>query len=138
LIGLSTSAFGRFAIAQGAAKVVIVGGGPGGATVAHYVKKGAPNLDVTLIEANPIYSSSFFSNLYLGGFRTLESLNHDYESLKKLGVNVVQDYATDVDTSGKSFAPVAATATATIASSSHQGSPSSTARSKAIRPRQRR
>jgi len=101
LIGLSTSVFGRFAIAQGAAKVVIVGGGPGGATVAHYVKKGAPNLDVTLIEANPIYSSSFFSNLYLGGFRTLESLNHDYESLKKLGVNVVQDYATDVDTSGK-------------------------------------
>nr|PZN76045.1 MAG: hypothetical protein DIU57_17755 [Pseudomonadota bacterium] len=47
LIGLSTSAFGRFAIAQGAAKVVIVGGGPGGATVAHYVKKGAPNLDAT-------------------------------------------------------------------------------------------
>src|SRR5690606_37017717 len=101
LIGVSTSAFGRFAIAQGAAKVVIVGGGPGGATVAHYVKKGAPNLDVTLIEANPIYSSSFFSNLYLGGFRTLESLNHDYEGLKKLGVNVVQDYATDVDTSAK-------------------------------------
>ena len=53
-----------FAIAQGAAKVVIVGGGAGGATVAHYVKKGAPELDVTLIEANPIYSSSFFSNLY--------------------------------------------------------------------------
>src|SRR5690606_36518958 len=81
LIGVSTSAFGRFAIAQGAAKVVIVGGGAGGATVAHYVKKGEPNLDVTLIEANPIYSSSFFSNLYLGGFRTLDSLNHDYAGL---------------------------------------------------------
>ena len=46
-----------FAIAQVAAKVVIVGGGAGGATVAHFVKRGAPNLDVTLIEANPVYSS---------------------------------------------------------------------------------
>ena len=51
------------------ARVVIVGGGAGGATAAHYVKKDAPELDVTLIEANPIYSSSFFSNLYIGGFR---------------------------------------------------------------------
>jgi sulfide dehydrogenase [flavocytochrome c] flavoprotein subunit len=90
-----------FAIAQGAAKVVIVGGGAGGATVAHYVKKGAPELDVTLIEVNPIYSSSFFSNLYIGGFRTLESLNHDYGGLRKLGVKVVHDFATDVDTAKK-------------------------------------
>ena len=60
----ASSAWSPFAIAQGAAKVVIVGGGAGGATVAHYVKKDAPELDVTLIEANPIYSSSFFSNLY--------------------------------------------------------------------------
>ena len=90
-----------FAIAQGAAKVVIVGGGAGGATVAHYIKKDAPELDVTLIEANPIYSSSFFSNLYLGGFRTLESLNHGYGGLRKLGVKVVHDFATDVDTTKK-------------------------------------
>lgn len=98
---VSASAFGIFAIAQGTAKVVIIGGGAGGATVAHYVKRGEPNLDVTLIEANPIYSSSFFSNLYLGGIRTLESLNHDYAGLKTLGINVVQDYATDVDTSAR-------------------------------------
>ncbi len=61
-----------FAIAQAAPKVVIIGGGAGGATVAHYllkdVKSGEAKLDVTLIEPNPVYSSSFFSNLYLGGF----------------------------------------------------------------------
>ena len=39
-----------FAIAQSEPKVVIVGGGAGGATVAHYLKTGAPSLDVTLIE----------------------------------------------------------------------------------------
>ncbi|HEY1245815.1 MAG TPA: NAD(P)-binding protein, partial [Hyphomicrobiaceae bacterium] len=49
---------GPFAIAQAEPKVVVVGGGAGGATVAHYLKIGAPNIDVTLIEANPIYSSS--------------------------------------------------------------------------------
>ena len=98
---LASSGWAPFAIAQGAAKVVIVGGGAGGATVAHYVKKDAPELDVTLIEANPIYSSSFFSNLYLGGFRTLESLNHAYDGLRALGVKVVHDTATDVDTAKK-------------------------------------
>jgi NADH dehydrogenase FAD-containing subunit len=91
----------RFAIAQTAAKVVIVGGGAGGATAAHLLKKEAPKLDVTLIETNPIYSSSFFSNLYLGGFREIESLNHGYQGLRALGIKVVQGTATDVDTSGK-------------------------------------
>ena len=93
----AASAWAPFAIAQGSGKVVIVGGGAGGATVAHYVKRGAPALDVTLIEVNPIYSSSFFSNLYIGGLRTLESLNHGYRGLRRLGVKVVHDFATDVD-----------------------------------------
>ena len=99
--GSLTASWGTFAIAQGAAKVVIVGGGAGGATVAHFVKKEAPTLDVTLIEANPIYNSSFFSNLYIGGFRTLESLNHSYTGLRRLGIKVVHDFATDVDRAKK-------------------------------------
>ena len=90
-----------FAIAQTAPKVVIVGGGAGGATVAHYLLKDRkptdPKLDVTLIEPNRSYSSSFFSNLYIGGFRTLESLNHGYDGLAKLGVKLVYDFATVVD-----------------------------------------
>jgi NADPH-dependent 2,4-dienoyl-CoA reductase/sulfur reductase-like enzyme len=96
-----SSVLASFAIAQSVGKVVIVGGGAGGATVAHYVKRGAPSLDVTLIEANPTYSSSFFSNLYLGGLRTLPSLNHGYADLKKLGVRLVHEMATDVDTTRK-------------------------------------
>ncbi len=102
IASLGTSAFGSFAIAQGAAKVVVVGGGAGGATVAHLLKKSEPKLDVTLIEASPRYSSSFFSNLYLGGFRSFASLNHDYDGLTKLGIKLVRDYATDVDAKAKS------------------------------------
>jgi sulfide dehydrogenase [flavocytochrome c] flavoprotein chain len=100
-VGALSFSWPTFAIAQRAAKVVIVGGGAGGATVAHYLKKDGPELDVTLIEANPIYSSSFFSNLYIGGFRSLESLNHTYGGLRRVGVKVVHDVASDVNTSTK-------------------------------------
>jgi NADPH-dependent 2,4-dienoyl-CoA reductase/sulfur reductase-like enzyme len=100
------------AIARGAARVVIVGGGAGGATAAHLLKKGAPELDVTLIETNPIYTSSLLSNLYLAGLRTLVSLNHAYAGLHRVDVKVVQDTARDVDaaarivktTGGRSYA----------------------------------
>jgi NADPH-dependent 2,4-dienoyl-CoA reductase/sulfur reductase-like enzyme len=98
---LAYSGWATFAIAQTPARVVIVGGGAGGATAAHYVKKDGPEIDVTLIEANPIYSSSFFSNLYIGGFRSLESLNHTYGGLRRIGVKVVHDVATEVNTSNK-------------------------------------
>ena len=98
---LTSSAAVPFAYAQARPKVVIVGGGAGGATVAHYIKRDAPNIDVTLIEANPRYSSSFFSNLYIGGFRSLESLTHGYSGLRTLGISVVHDRATDVDTTKK-------------------------------------
>lgn len=96
-IGLPT-----FAIAQTKPRVVVIGGGAGGATAAHYLKKdGGAGIDVTLIEANPTYSSSFFSNLYIGGFRSFDSLNHGYAGLKSVGVNVVQAYASAVDSSKK-------------------------------------
>jgi sulfide dehydrogenase [flavocytochrome c] flavoprotein subunit len=98
---MAATGVSRFAIAQNVPKVVVVGGGAGGATAAHFLKKDAPNFDVTLIETNPIYSSSFFSNLYLGGFRQVESLNHGYQGLKSLGIKVVQGTATDVDSAGK-------------------------------------
>jgi NADPH-dependent 2,4-dienoyl-CoA reductase/sulfur reductase-like enzyme len=98
---LATASFGRFAIAQGAGKVVIIGGGAGGATVAHYLKQGSPKLDVTIVELNKRYTTCFFSNLYLGGFRSYDSLVHSYDGLTKLGVRIVNDTATDIDTAKK-------------------------------------
>ncbi|MDX2204973.1 MAG: NAD(P)/FAD-dependent oxidoreductase [Hyphomicrobiaceae bacterium] len=92
----------RPARAQAAARVVIVGGGAGGASLAYVLKAEAAQLDVTLIEANPIYSSCFFSNLYLAGLRSLESLSHSYVGLARLGVKVVHDVATDVDAGRRS------------------------------------
>ncbi len=101
VIAAAPTALGPIAYAQGKGRVVIVGGGAGGATVAHLVKRSSPSLDVTLVEVNPQYTTCFFSNLYLGGFRTFESITHGYGGLRKLGVNVVHDLATDVDTAKK-------------------------------------
>jgi NADPH-dependent 2,4-dienoyl-CoA reductase/sulfur reductase-like enzyme len=100
---VAATSFGTFAIAQGAgaARVVVIGGGAGGASVARALKLGAPALRVTLIEPNRVYSSSFFSNLYLGGFRSYNSLNHNYDGLRRLGIQVVHQRATAVNTNRK-------------------------------------
>lgn len=85
-------------------KVVVIGGGAGGATAARYIAKDAKGaIDVTLIEPSKRYYTCFFSNLYLGGFRDYESLGHSYEGLAANGgVNVVHDWASAVDADAKS------------------------------------
>ena len=102
LAAASPALIGRPALAKGGAKVVIVGGGAGGGTVARILKTEAPDLDVTVVEARPIYTSCFNSNHYFGGFRTFASLQHSYDGLKKLGINVVNDTATAIDAGKKS------------------------------------
>ena len=104
ITALSAASMPNFAIAQAKGKVVIVGGGAGGATVAHLVKKGAPELDVTLVEVQQQYTTCFFSNLFLGGFRSFESITHSYDGLKKIGVKVVHELATGVDPEKKTVA----------------------------------
>ncbi|MGH6927317.1 MAG: FCSD flavin-binding domain-containing protein [Dongiaceae bacterium] len=91
-------AMARPTIAQGKARVVIVGGGPGGATVAKYLAETAPSLAVTLVEANAQYRTCFFSNLYLAGLRPFDSLAHGYATLRTgHGIDVVHDSAIAVD-----------------------------------------
>ena len=80
-------------------RVVIVGGGAGGATAARYLAKDAGDqLDITLIEDSDNYTTCFFSNLYLGGFRTFESITHSYDKLvSEYAINMKQGRAADVD-----------------------------------------
>ena len=87
--------------AQSAGRVVVIGGGAGGGTVAKYVKKDAPELDVTLIEANAQHTTCFYSNLYLGGIRDFDSITHSYDGLSGHGVNVVNAMASGVDAAAK-------------------------------------
>ncbi len=93
-------------LAQGRPRVVIVGGGAGGATAARYIAKDSDGaIDVTLIEPSRQYYTCFFSNLYLGGFREMNSLGHSYGGLAAdYGINVVHDWATGVDRDAKTVA----------------------------------
>lgn len=88
---------------HGKPRVVVVGGGAGGATAARYIAKdSAGEIDVTLIEPTRAYYTCFFSNLYLGGFREMDSLGHSYGTLaSEYGINVVHDWATGVDRDAK-------------------------------------
>lgn len=84
-------------------RVVVIGGGAGGATAARYIAKDAKGaIDVTLIEPSKRYYTCFFSNLYLGGLHDYESLGHGYERLaSKHGINVIHDWASAVDRQAK-------------------------------------
>ena len=81
-------------------KVVVIGGGAGGAVAAKYIHK-AGNIDVTLIEAGKEHYTCFMSNEVLGGGRKLDTICHGYEGLKKHGINVVHSKATGVDADSK-------------------------------------
>ncbi|AGK58006.1 Flavocytochrome C sulfide dehydrogenase flavin-binding protein [Hyphomicrobium denitrificans 1NES1] len=97
----ATSDLPRPALSAGPAKVVIIGGGPGGAAVANRLRTADPGLAVTLVEPKEKYTTCFYSNLYLGGFRSFRSITFDYEGVKKRGINVVTDTATAIDTTAK-------------------------------------
>ncbi|WP_299649544.1 NAD(P)/FAD-dependent oxidoreductase [uncultured Tateyamaria sp.] len=88
--------------AQGKPRVVVIGGGAGGATAARYIAKDSKgDVDVTLIEPTRTYYTCFFSNLYLGGIKDIDDLGHSYGGLAAGGVNVVHDWAVGVDRDAK-------------------------------------
>ncbi|MET0052258.1 MAG: NAD(P)/FAD-dependent oxidoreductase [Candidatus Thiodiazotropha sp.] len=80
------------------ARVIVVGGGYGGAIAAKYLKRADPGLDVMLIERNPNYVSCPLSNEVLSGERSLDSLTFGYQALAdKHGVKVVHDSVVGID-----------------------------------------
>jgi NADPH-dependent 2,4-dienoyl-CoA reductase/sulfur reductase-like enzyme len=90
-------------MASGKPRVVVVGGGAGGATAARYIAKDSKGaIDVTLVEPTRNYYTCFFSNLYIGGFRSLDSIGHSYGNLAtEYGINVVHDWAVGIDGASK-------------------------------------
>lgn len=85
------------------AKVVVIGGGYGGATAAKYVRLLSDHqIDVVLIEPNDAFISCPISNLVLGGSKQLADITTPYTGLSRNhGVTVVKDVATSVDTAKK-------------------------------------
>jgi NADPH-dependent 2,4-dienoyl-CoA reductase/sulfur reductase-like enzyme len=95
--GVTSLALPSIVRAQAAsAHVVVIGGGFGGATAARYLRQLAPQLRVTLVEPAARFYTCPFSNLYLAGLRSWESIGHSYDGLRKAGVHVVHARADHV------------------------------------------
>ena len=98
---LSAAGFARIPAVRGQAKpkLVVIGGGPAGATIAKYVARDSQGaIEVTLVEPLKQYETCFFSNLYLGGFRDLSSILHSYDKLAaNYGVKLQPQRAVGVD-----------------------------------------
>ena len=82
-------------------RVVIVGGGFGGATAARYLRLWGGNVDVTLVERNPSFISCPISNLVLGGHKQMSEITVSYAGLEALGVKRIQGDAVAIDAQAK-------------------------------------
>src|SRR3954454_2729118 len=86
LVGCATNVPSR-------ARVVVIGGGFGGATAAKYVRMWDPSIDVVLVERDTQFVSCPMSNLVLAGYSTMAEITRGYDGLRRHGVQVVRDEA---------------------------------------------
>ena len=105
LMGLSALGIGLLspsrAIAQTKARLVVVGGGFGGASAARRLKVLLPDSQVTLIEQNETYTACPFSNLVVSGERALGQQVFRYDALSRMGIDIIADRASGVDAANK-------------------------------------
>jgi len=102
-LGASAAALalpGCASLSRPKARVVVVGGGFGGATAAKYLRLWAPDIEVVLVEREAAFVSCPLSNLVLAGHESLDNLTTGYGSLaRRHGVTVVRDEAVAIDPS---------------------------------------
>jgi sulfide dehydrogenase [flavocytochrome c] flavoprotein subunit len=84
-------------------RVLVVGGGYGGATAAKYVRMLSDyKIDVVLVEPNDVFISCPISNLVLGGSRQMADITVPYTALaSRHGVRIVKDTVASIDTAKK-------------------------------------
>jgi sulfide dehydrogenase [flavocytochrome c] flavoprotein chain len=82
-------------------RVVVIGGGFGGATAARYLRLWGGNVDVTLVERNTSFVSCPISNYVVGGHAGMDRISRGYSSLVATGVKVLQGEVSAIDVAGK-------------------------------------
>jgi NADPH-dependent 2,4-dienoyl-CoA reductase/sulfur reductase-like enzyme len=89
---------GRATAAASGSRVVVVGGGYGGATAAKYIRKlSNKTIDVVLVEREEAFASCPMSNLVIGGTLALADITLAYDGLERWGVRRVRDEALAID-----------------------------------------
>src|SRR3954470_6599724 len=75
--------------AQSAGRVVVVGGGFGGAACARALKRAEANLQGILIEPSTVFTSCPFSNEVIAGLREIDTQQFGYDKIAAEGVTVI-------------------------------------------------
>jgi sulfide dehydrogenase [flavocytochrome c] flavoprotein subunit len=99
--GIATTAasfvFSSPSLAQSVARIVVVGGGFGGAACARALRKTNPRLQVTLIEPKATFTACPFSNEVIAGLRDIDAQQFTYARIAAEGVGVVAQAAVKVE-----------------------------------------
>jgi NADPH-dependent 2,4-dienoyl-CoA reductase/sulfur reductase-like enzyme len=93
-------------------RVVVVGGGFGGAACARALRKADPRLAVMLIERNRTYTASPMSNSVIAGLRDLTEQQFGYDALKRSGIDVLVGFPLKFDPQRREVAVIAGSADA--------------------------
>ena len=83
--------------AQSAARIIVIGGGFGGASCARALRRLDPKLQVTLIEPKRSFTACPFSNEVIAGLREIEAQQFTYDKIIAEGITVIAQAATKVD-----------------------------------------
>jgi sulfide dehydrogenase [flavocytochrome c] flavoprotein chain len=93
----AASALPRPLLAQGTARIVVIGGGFGGASCARALRQLDPKLQLTLVEPNQVFTACPFSNEVIAGLRELPMQQFTYDGIAATGVTVVPQAATRIE-----------------------------------------
>jgi sulfide dehydrogenase [flavocytochrome c] flavoprotein chain len=99
----AVAAFPMPLLSQGAApRVVVIGGGFGGASCARALRKADPRIAVTLVEANAIYTAPPMSSAAIAGLVELKHQQFGYDAVGRAGIAVALSAATAIDPNARS------------------------------------
>jgi len=83
-------------------RVIVIGGGFGGATAAKYLRMwGEGAIEVFMIERGTEFVSCPTSNLVLGGSKRIGDITRSYAKLRDYGVHVIRDEVTGINVEKK-------------------------------------
>jgi len=87
----------KLSLGQARLRIVVIGGGFGGATCARALRRADPQFEVKLVEPNPTFTACPFSNAVIAGLRGMAAQRFGYDAIRAAGIAVAQDQATAVD-----------------------------------------
>ena len=97
LAGLGLLAAPGIARAQAAGRLVIIGGGFGGASAARFARDTYPDIEVTLVEPRRNFVTCPYGNLVIGGVRQIADITFGYDAVRARGVRVIHESAAAID-----------------------------------------